>query len=160
MTVSAEVVKNTGKVISLGGCYVVFIQKDFAAMSDLPASRTPVVEKFSLGLFLTTVALSLAGIGGLLWAFAPEAVWQAQLNAAWWQFAVIFLGMKLVNCGIEFFFHRYVLHKPVVPFLSRFYRQHTLHHSLTRIARRRLPPAITSNLPRFAGLTTSDCNRP
>ncbi len=108
-------------------------------MCSLPAKRVPVIEKFSLGLFLTTVALSLAGIGGLLWLLAPEAVWQAQLNAAWWQFAVIFLAMKMFNCGIEFFFHRYVLHKPVVPFLSRFYRQHTLHHSLTRIARRRLP---------------------
>jgi hemolysin III len=29
-----------------------------------------------------------------------------------------------------------VLHKPVVPLLSRFYRQHTLHHSLTRIGKR------------------------
>ena len=108
-------------------------------MCSLPVSRTPVVEKYSLWLFLTSVALSLAGIGGLLWAFAPEAVWQAQLDAAWWQFAVIFLAVKLLNCGIEFFFHRYVLHKPVVPFLCRFYRQHQLHHSLTSIARRRLP---------------------
>jgi hemolysin III len=108
-------------------------------MCSLPAKRTPVVEKFSIGLFLTTVTLSLAGLTGLLWAFAPQAVWQAQLNAAWWQFAVIFLGVKLFNCGMEFFFHRYVLHKPVVPFLSRFYRQHTLHHNLTRIARRQLP---------------------
>jgi len=29
-----------------------------------------------------------------------------------------------------------VLHKPAVPFLRRFYRQHTLHHALTRIARK------------------------
>lgn len=32
-----------------------------------------------------------------------------------------------------------MLHKPAIPLLSRCYRQHTLHHSLTRIARRRLP---------------------
>src|SRR5581483_1894077 len=47
--------------------------------------------------------------------------------------------ISLFNCFVEYFFHRYVLHKPVVPFLSRFYRQHTKHHSLTRIAKRRTP---------------------
>lgn len=45
--------------------------------------------------------------------------------------------MTAVNCFVEYVFHRYVLHKPVVPFLSRFYRQHTMHHSLTRISKRR-----------------------
>ena len=41
---------------------------------------------------------------------------------------------------MEYFFHRYVLHNPVVPFLAHFYRQHTLHHNLTRIGRRRTSP--------------------
>jgi hemolysin III len=46
---------------------------------------------------------------------------------------------------MEFFFHRYVLHKPVAPFLSYFYKQHTHHHSLTRITRRRTPGGLEVN---------------
>lgn len=101
-----------------------------------PAPAGQIEEKFSLPLFLFTVATSLAGLVLLLWFAAPRAVWHAQLGAAWWQFTAAFLAIHLLNCLIEYIFHRYVLHKPVVPFLSRFYRQHTLHHSLTRIGKR------------------------
>lgn len=96
-------------------------------------------EKFSLPLFLFTVAVSLAGLVGLVRVVAPDGVWQAQWSAAWWQFAAVFGLVHLFNGFMEYVFHRYVLHKPVVPFLSRFYRQHTLHHSLTRIGRRFTP---------------------
>jgi hemolysin III len=104
-----------------------------------PHARTQVEEQFSLPLFLVTVILSLAGLYALLWLLAPAAVWQTQLSAGVWRFAAAFMAIKLFNCFLEFFFHRYVLHKPLVPFLSRFYRQHTLHHNLTRIGRRRTP---------------------
>lgn len=87
-------------------------------------------------LFLVTVFVSLAGLVGLLKLIAPDAVWTAQLSASWWQFALAFLAIHLFACFFEWALHRYVLHKPVVPFLSRFYRQHTLHHSLTRIGKR------------------------
>jgi hemolysin III len=94
-------------------------------------------EQLSLPLFFTTVALSLTGLVGLFWLAAPRGVWLAQVGAATWKYAAAFLAIHLVFCFVEFFFHRYVLHKPVVPFLSRFYRQHTLHHNLTRIGRKR-----------------------
>jgi hemolysin III len=106
-------------------------------MSVSKAPRAPVEEKFSLPLFIATVILSLAGIVLLLRWLAPENVWHAQWTAPWWAFLVAFLAIKVVNAFAEFFFHRYVLHKPVLPLLSRFYKQHTLHHSLTRITRRR-----------------------
>jgi hemolysin III len=96
-------------------------------------------EHFSLPLFLFTVVVSLAGLVGLLKLLAPESVWSTQLSASAWHFAAAFAAIKLFNCFMEFGFHRYVLHKPVVPFLSRFYKQHTLHHNLTRIGRRRTP---------------------
>jgi hemolysin III len=95
-----------------------------------------VEEHFSLPLFLFTVAASLAALVVLIKLVAPDAVWHAQISAHVWQFAVAFLVVHLLTCFIEYIFHRYVLHKPVVPFLSRFYRQHTLHHSLTRIGKR------------------------
>ncbi len=96
-------------------------------------------EKFSLPLFTLTVAAALFGLTALLWLVAPEAVWHAQVAARFWQYVVVFLAVKLANCFIEYFFHRYLLHQPSLPLLSYFYRQHTKHHALTRITRRRLP---------------------
>jgi hemolysin III len=101
--------------------------------------HSPVEEHFSLPLFLFTVAVSLAGLTALLWLLAPDSVWTAQISASALHFVAAFLVIKLFNCFVEYGFHRYVLHKPVVPFLSRFYKQHTLHHNLTRIGRRRTP---------------------
>jgi hemolysin III len=90
---------------------------------------------FSLPLFIATNALSLAALLAAL-RFALPSVWQAQLLASPGKGIAAFLLLSLLNCFIEYFFHRYVLHKPAVPFLRRFYRQHTLHHALTRIARK------------------------
>lgn len=106
-------------------------------MVQSTARRVPVEEKFSLSLFVLTVVGMLALMLGALWLVAPDSVWHAQWTAPWWAFLGAFLGIKLFNAFMEYFFHRYVLHKPVLPLLGRLYRQHTLHHSLTRIARRR-----------------------
>lgn len=108
-------------------------------MADKTHAQPHVEEELSLPLFMTVVIVSFAGFLLLLRFLAPDAVWLAQVNTTAGRFAVAFLAIKLFNCFMEFFFHRYVLHKPVVPFLSQFYRQHTLHHNLTRIARRRTP---------------------
>lgn len=108
-------------------------------MSDDPSpSRVRVEEQFSLPLFVFTIAVSLAGLAIMLKLVAPDAVWEAQF-AGVLPFVAAFLVMHLVTAFIEFIFHRWVLHKPVVPFLSHFYKQHTLHHSLTRIGKRFTP---------------------
>jgi hemolysin III len=107
-------------------------------MADHPP-RAHVEESFSLPLFLFTIVASLAGLVGLVKLVAPDAVWQTQISTGVWQFVAVLLLVHLFTCFMEFVFHRYVLHKPVVPFLSRFYKQHTLHHSLTRIGKRRTP---------------------
>ena len=103
------------------------------------ANTTPSKElehpPFSLPIFLATVLCSLAVVLGLL-RLAFHGTWDAQILPPLWKGIVAFLAISLVNCFVEYFFHRYVLHKPAVPFLMRFYRQHTLHHALTRIARR------------------------
>jgi hemolysin III len=101
------------------------------------SAKPRVEEQFSLPLFLFTVAVSLAGLTALLWLLAPAAVWHVQVSTTVLRFAAVFLVISMFNCFVEYGFHRYVLHKPVASFLSRFYRQHTLHHSLTRIGRRR-----------------------
>lgn len=110
----------------------------FTFMQDSDSRRRRKVEKFSPGIFLATVVATLGGLGVAL-KFAAPSLWQAQLDAPLWAFAAAFLAFSLFYGFVEFFFHRYVLHRPVLRGLGYFYRQHTLHHSLTRIARRTTP---------------------
>jgi hemolysin III len=88
--------------------------------------------KFSAALFIATIVLTLAALFGIL-ALAAPAVWHAQFAAGWKAVLVTFLAVHLLAAFVEFIFHRYVLHAPLVPFLSYFYKQHTLHHALTRV---------------------------
>ena len=88
--------------------------------------------KFSVALFTVTILLSLAGLCGLFALVAP-AVWRSQLEAPWWALGLTFFAAHCAAGTFEFFFHRYILHAPLIPFLSYFYRQHTLHHALTRV---------------------------
>ncbi|MSU22520.1 MAG: hemolysin III family protein [Opitutus sp.] len=108
-------------------------------MSEPTAGSPKEPEPFSLPYFVFLMTVTLAGLGGLLKLVAPDAVWLAQVSASLGLFVAAFLTVMMVNCFVEYVFHRYVLHKPVVPILSQFYRQHTLHHNLTRIGRRRTP---------------------
>lgn len=109
-------------------------------MSDPQVASAPQAEEaLNLPLFIFTVVTTLAGLALVFWLVAPESAWRAQVTASFWQYAGLFLLMHLVTCFVEFFFHRYVLHKPALPFLSYFYRQHTHHHNLTRIGARRTP---------------------
>jgi hemolysin III len=94
---------------------------------------------FSLPVFTLTVFAAFFGLVVVLRLLAPQAVWHAQVAARFWQYVVALLAIELVDCFIEYFFHRYLLHQPPLPLLSYFYRQHTKHHALTRIVRRRLP---------------------
>lgn len=100
-----------------------------------PSKAEIETEEFSLPLFVLTVLVTLAALLAALRLFAP-AVWDAQFLASWQKGLVTFLAVSLVNCFMEYLFHRYVLHQPAIPFLRRLYKQHTLHHALTRIARR------------------------
>ena len=92
-------------------------------------------EEFSLPLFVFTVLATLTGLLAALRLFAPT-VWTQQFLAPLWAGVLAFTIISAVNCFLEYFFHRYVLHTPAVPFLRRLYRQHTLHHALTHIARK------------------------
>jgi hemolysin III len=114
-------------------------------MSERISTNPHKEEEFSLSLFLFVVAISLGGVMGLVWLLAPQSVWMAQVGGSIWKLVAVFLGVSMFNAFMEFFFHRYVLHKPVIKPLSYFYRQHTHHHSLTRITRRRTPGGLDVN---------------
>ena len=100
--------------------------------------RQAKIEEFSLPLFAFTVIVTFAALLALLWLVAQNS-FATQFHAPVWKILVIFAGMSLVTCFFEYFFHRYVLHQPAIPFLRRLYRQHTLHHGLTRITRKHRP---------------------
>jgi len=103
--------------------------------ADSSASHDHAHERFSLPLFAFTVLTTLALLLGALRLLAP-GVWDAQWIAGAGHALAAFLAISLFNAFIEYFFHRYLLHRAPVPWLSRLYKQHTLHHALTRIARR------------------------
>jgi hemolysin III len=100
-------------------------------------SAAPHHDEFSLPLFTLTVLGTLACLFTSLYFFFPN-IWNAQFVAPLWKTSAAFLGVSLLNCFVEYFFHRYVLHMPAIPWLRRFYRLHTLHHGLTHIARKQL----------------------
>ncbi len=100
--------------------------------SDSPPTKT---ESFSLPLFCVTIGLTNVLLLALLRFLAPS-VWESQFLAEPWLFLPAVALVSLGLCFFEFFFHRYILHMPAIPGLRRLYRQHTLHHALTRIGRR------------------------
>lgn len=104
-------------------------------MAHHSSSSEATPKPFSLPLFILTVFTTLAGLLVVLRFLVPR-VWAEQFLAPVWKGGAAFLAISLVNAFVEYFFHRYVLHTPAVPFLRRLYRQHTLHHALTRIARK------------------------
>ena len=99
-----------------------------------PPPRTE-SEQFNLPRFLLTVSITLAALGAALRLLAP-GVWADQFLAPAWKGCAAFLTLSLVNCFLEYIFHRYVLHQPAILGLRRFYRQHTRHHALTRIGQK------------------------
>jgi len=100
-----------------------------------PSDQSHQHEHFSLRAFLLTLAVTVSLFCGLVRVLVPD-VWAMQRHAPGWSYLGVFAAITLVNCFIEFFFHRYVLHRPAIRGLGRLYRQHTLHHALTRIAKR------------------------
>lgn len=99
--------------------------------------KSKTMPRFLLSLFILIVILSLAGLLFVLALVAP-AIWNVQLAASFPVIFGTFLVVHFVNAFEEFFFHRYVLHAPLIPFLAHFYKQHTLHHALTRVVTKKV----------------------
>ena len=108
-------------------------------MSQNPFSSGKLARGFSVPIFAIVV---LSSLGITLLAFylvVPEWLWVAQISASWKAIVVTFLAVNLHNCFLEYFFHRYVLHKTVIQFFRAFYKAHHLiHHPLTRIKKKRV----------------------
>ncbi len=101
-------------------------------MSD-PTTQSRKIEKpFSPIFFLLIIVLTLSVFAGILKITFPN-VWAIQFGAHWYEIIFVFIIAHFLASFVEFFFHRYFLHAYPFAFLRRFYRQHTLHHSLTSV---------------------------
>jgi hemolysin III len=89
-------------------------------------------KPFSALLFVVTIVFSVSVYLTIL-AFAAPTIWKAQLEASLTSCILTFLAVHFFDGILEHPFHRYVLHSPLIPGLSRFYRSHTKHHGLTRV---------------------------
>lgn len=87
---------------------------------------------FSFWLFILFWAFQTIVPFGVLAVFFPD-FWTAQWSASVAVLIVTFVLAHFVNCFFEYFFHRDVLHAPIIPFLKHFYKEHSTHHALTRV---------------------------
>jgi hypothetical protein len=81
--------------------------------------------------FFLAIGVQLAAIIGVYALVAPGA-FGAEIahpwSVVWWTF-IIGLPMSL----FEYFYHRYLLHSAVLPFMASMHRAHSTHHGLTYV---------------------------
>ncbi len=92
----------------------------------------PLAEnRFHFGPFYFWTALQLSAALGLFYWIAPET-FRAEFTQPWamlgWTFA---FGIPLSL--FEYFYHRYLLHSAVLPFLGMMHTCHAEHHGLTNV---------------------------
>ncbi len=91
------------------------------------------IEKpFSVVRFAATIAATFLLFALVFSVIAPK-MWQMNIGSPLWKIALVFMVAEIVCCFAEWFFHRYILHASLFPFLRHFYEQHTLHHALTTV---------------------------
>lgn len=88
--------------------------------------------RFSTPLFLV-VNFTTAGLFIYLASILFPELFAIASAQSWFSIFATAILFHFVTCFIEFFFHRYVLHKNL-PLLGHFYKKHTHHHSLTTIS--------------------------
>lgn len=93
-------------------------------------------KPFSATLFIIIILTSL-GLYLTALKFIAPAIWDIQWQASITSHISVFLVCHLFNALFEHPFHRYVLHCPLIPGLSTFYKSHTKHHGLTRVIQRK-----------------------
>lgn len=88
-------------------------------------------KKLSIPFFIVVVSVTFA-LYLLAIKFAAPKVWTIQIESPITRMLIVFLIWHLLTAFAEYFFHRYMLHRPF-PFLKSLCRQHTLHHKLTNV---------------------------
>ncbi len=91
-------------------------------------------EKFSPWRFLLVITAIFSAVLILMRLVLSDSLWGVQVHASVARYAIVFLTSQLINCFAEWFFHRYMLHAPLIPGFNRFFKQHhDIHHRLTSV---------------------------
>lgn len=77
------------------------------------------------------MAVQLAAVFGIFAWLAPHA-FSAEVHQPWKLLLWTFL-MGIPLSLFEYFYHRYLLHSAVLPFMSSMHRAHSTHHGLTYV---------------------------
>jgi hemolysin III len=106
--------------------------------TGIPVSVSKVEEKFSPWKLLIVISLTfglyMMITRTVLEKLSLDNLWELQIHPIWWKALIIFAGWQLIDCFIEWFFHRYMLHAPIIGIFSRlFVQHHWIHHKLTNI---------------------------
>jgi len=101
-----------------------------------PPSQLKRDEKFSLLPFTLSVGAITTLYVLLLKTLLPN-LWARQVEKGLWLILLVAVPFHLFNAKFEFFFHRYILHCAIIRWLKKFYTEHTLHHALTKIFRKK-----------------------
>ncbi len=80
--------------------------------------------------FIISLVLNISVPVGLFWKLAPNRL-HVELGMGIGPILGVALLMGIPLSFFEYFYHRYVLHAVVIPFLRSQYVAHTLHHGLT-----------------------------
>lgn len=104
-------------------------------MEPTAKPATKIDEKLSLRRFAFSVGATILLYICVLQQMFPS-VWARQLENPGLTALVAFLFHVFFG-GFEFFFHRYVLHCVLFRWLKKFHKDHTLHHALTKIFRKK-----------------------
>lgn len=87
-----------------------------------------VPKRFSMGWFIAGALLQVVVPLFCIKTFFPE-VWKWQTGAPLLTKITVFVLMVVLLCIFEWFFHRYILHRIVIPLLSWMARSHRAHHA-------------------------------
>jgi len=88
-------------------------------------------DEFSYGFFIFYVTVTELCLFGLLYFLLPR-LWDMQMEASHsWSTALFVLCVLGVNPAFEFFIHRYILHRKLIPLLGFLCQKHRDHHRRT-----------------------------
>lgn len=95
--------------------------------------------------FFLSIGLQLAAILALF-ALVANRIFLAEIGNPWLLIAWTF-GLGLPLSLFEYFYHRYLLHSAVLPFMASMHRAHSTHHGLTSVKAPVLPSEPAKLVP-------------
>jgi hemolysin III len=97
-------------------------------MGHHPPDKTHRVPYLSFALWTAGQLI----VAVLTFRFIAPHAFAAELAKPWWiVFWTFLFGIPL--SAFEYFYHRYLLHSAVLPFMASMHRAHTTHHGLTSV---------------------------